>query len=70
MGQSVNLTLDAYQDTPIIAKLTDLSTQPEEQQDWGKDAYYRAVFSFDKTQQLKILPGMTGRVYLQGGENE
>ncbi len=70
LDQSVNLTLDAYQNTPIIAQLSDLSTQPEEQKDWGKDAYYRAVFTFDKTQQLKILPGMTGRVDLQGGEDE
>ncbi|MFY8298986.1 HlyD family secretion protein [Pseudoalteromonas sp. SS15] len=70
LDQSVNLTLDAYQKTPITAKLTNLSTQPEERKEWGKDAYYRAVFSFDETQKLKILPGMTGRVRLQGGQSE
>ena len=62
--------LDAYQKTPITVKLTNLSTQPEERQEWGKDAYYRAVFSFDNVQKLNILPGMTGRVRLQGGQIE
>jgi len=68
--QIMSLTLDAYQDTPLTAKLSDISTQPEERKEWGKDAYYRAKFTFDDTQQLKILPGMTGRVVVQGGGNE
>ncbi|MDE3270904.1 HlyD family secretion protein [Pseudoalteromonas sp. G4] len=68
--QTMSLTLDAYQDTPLTAKLSDISTQPEERKEWGKDAYYRAKFTFDDTQQLKILPGMTGRVVVQGGSNE
>ncbi|WP_105172354.1 HlyD family secretion protein [Pseudoalteromonas sp. T1lg24] len=68
--QTMSLTLDAYQDTPLTAKLSDISTQPEERKEWGKDAYYRAVFEFEDTQQLKILPGMTGRVVVQGGSNE
>lgn len=70
LAQSVNLTLDAYQNTLLTAKLSNISTQPEERKEWGKDAYYRAVFSFENTQQLKILPGMTGRVEVQGGSNE
>ena len=70
LDQPVDVTLDAYQNTPITAKLTELATQPEERKEWGKDAYYRAVFSFEKVAQLQVLPGMTGRVHLKGGNNE
>lgn len=34
--QTMSLTLDAYQDTPLTTKLSDLSTQPEERKEWVK----------------------------------
>lgn len=68
-NQKVSLTLDAYQKSPLQATLTNLSTQPEERQQWGKDAYFRAQFEFN-ADALKVLPGMTGRIEIQGSNHE
>lgn len=70
MNRKANLTLDAYQLTPMSAVLTEISTQPEARKEWGNDVYYRAVFQFKNTDKLKILPGMSGQLELDDTAKE
>jgi multidrug efflux pump subunit AcrA (membrane-fusion protein) len=70
LNRKANLTLDAYQLTPISAILTEVSTQPEERKEWGNDVYYRAVFQFENVDNLKILPGMSGQLELEKTDKE
>jgi len=70
LNRKANLTLDAYQFTPISAILTEVSTQPEERKEWGNDVYYRAVFQFENVDNLKILPGMSGQLELETTDKE
>lgn len=62
LNAKATLTLDAYQNIPMQAQLTDISTQPEERKEWGNDVYYRTTFSFENPQKVKILPGMSGQI--------
>lgn len=70
LNRKANLTLDAYQLTPMFATLTEISTQPEERKEWGNDVYYRATFQFKNTDKLKILPGMSGQLELKTTDKE
>ena len=61
LGQQAQLLFDAYLQHPLQAKLTEISTQPEERLQWGKDAYFRARFNFNNS-GLKLLPGMSAKL--------
>ena len=70
LNATAKLTLDAYQDSTLSATLTEVSTQPEARKEWGNDVYYRAIFSFFNTHNLKILPGMSGQLEFKEKEKE
>ncbi len=53
------VVMDSHKQVPIAAKFKEISTQPD--QDTNS---YQASLTFDKPQQLNLLPGMTGRVKL------
>lgn len=69
LGDQVELVFDAYANQPIEATLVDISTQPQEQQQWGKDAYFRTRFNFTPPPALSLLPGMSAKLTL-GAEHE
>lgn len=58
-GSKFQVVMDSHKQTPIDAKFKEISTQPD--QDTNS---YAASLTFDKPQQLNLLPGMTGRVKL------
>ncbi|MEF1290710.1 efflux RND transporter periplasmic adaptor subunit [Vibrio sp. M260118] len=53
------VVMDSHKQMPIDAKFKEISTQPD--QDTNS---YQASLTFEKPQQLNLLPGMTGRVKL------
>jgi multidrug resistance efflux pump len=70
LNQQVKLTFDAFPYAQLTAKLTEISTQPEERQEWGNDVYYRTVFDFDKKSALTLLPGMSAQLQFAGASDE
>lgn len=69
LGQQAQLLFDAYLQQPLQAKLTEISTQPEERLQWGKDAYFRARFNFSAS-GLKLLPGMSAKLTIGASADE
>ncbi|WP_394190068.1 HlyD family secretion protein [Pseudoalteromonas atlantica] len=69
LGQQAQLLFDAYLQQPLQAKLTEISTQPEERLQWGKDAYFRARFNFDDA-GLTLLPGMSAKLTIGATHDE
>ncbi|GAA0812809.1 hypothetical protein GCM10009111_07270 [Colwellia asteriadis] len=65
LGDSASLTFDAFPASTFSAKLTEISTQPEERKEWGNDVYYRTVFTFSNTGNITPLPGMSALLELQ-----
>lgn len=63
-GQTAALIFDAYPGKHFTATLTDVSEQPEQRKDWGDDAYFRATFEFDMSQDITLLPGMSAQLEL------
>ena len=70
LNSQAKLKFDAYPHTALTAKLTDISTQPEAQKEWGNDVYYRTVFEFDTNTNFKILPGMSAQLEFEGVNHE
>jgi len=70
LDQKAKLTFDAFPHTQLTAKLTEISTQPEERKEWGKDVYYRTEFEFDKKSELTLLPGMSAQLEFEGASDE
>ena len=68
LGQTLQLIFDAFPDQPLTATVTELSTQPEERKEWGRDVYFRTVFSFPANDSLKLLPGMSAQLELLSTE--
>ncbi|WDE06952.1 efflux RND transporter periplasmic adaptor subunit [Thalassomonas viridans] len=66
LGQELQLVFDAFPEKSRQARLTELSTQPEERKEWGNDVYFRAVFSFSADEDLNLLPGMSAQLELSG----
>jgi hypothetical protein len=64
LGSNANLTFDAFPESVFSAKVSEISTQPEERKEWGNDVYYRAVFTFESTQEVTPLPGMSALLEL------
>lgn len=69
LGQQAQLLFVAYLHQPLQAKLTEISTQPEERLQWGKDAYFRARFNFSAS-ELKLLPGMSAKLTIGASADE
>lgn len=69
LDQPAQLLFDAYLQQPLQAKLTEISTQPEERLQWGKDAYFRARFNFSAS-GLKLLPGMSAKLTIGASADE
>lgn len=69
LGKKVELVFDAFSDQLMQASLAEISTQPQEQQQWGKDAYFRTRFNFTPLPALSLLPGMSAKLTL-GAEHE
>lgn len=69
LDQPAQLLFDAYLQQPLQAKLTEISTQPEERLQWGKDAYFRARFNFSAS-GLKLLPGMSAKLTIGASTDE
>ncbi|MDG0968320.1 MAG: HlyD family efflux transporter periplasmic adaptor subunit [Porticoccaceae bacterium] len=63
---SATLIFDAHPHVHLSARLSKLSTQPEERKEWGNDVYYRSVFSFEQPSKLNLLPGMSAQLTLLG----
>jgi multidrug resistance efflux pump len=66
LNTSVDFKLDAFPQFDFIAKLTEISSQPEERKEWGGGVYYRAVFSFAVDEELTLLPGMSAQLEFKG----
>lgn len=66
LNTSVDFKLDAFPQFNFIAKLTEISSQPEERKEWGGGVYYRAVFSFVVDEELTLLPGMSAQLEFKG----
>jgi hypothetical protein len=66
LNTSVDFKLDAFPEYNFVAKLTEISSQPEERKEWGGDVYYRAVFSFNIDEKLTLLPGMSAQLEMTG----
>ncbi|MFT5757338.1 MAG: multidrug resistance efflux pump [Alteromonadaceae bacterium] len=62
LNANATLIFDAFPTSILTAKLTEISTQPEERKDWGSDVYYRTVFEFDTLTNLTLLPGMSAQL--------
>ncbi|TVU85396.1 HlyD family efflux transporter periplasmic adaptor subunit [Pseudoalteromonas neustonica] len=69
LGQQAKLLFDAYLQQPLNATLSEISTQPEERLQWGKDAYFRTRFNFN-AQNLKLLPGMSAKLTIGEDSDE
>lgn len=70
LNSRAKFTLDAFPEDSFTAKLTDISTQPEERKEWGKGVYYRSVFEFDVLSTLTLLPGMSVQLEFEGTNHE
>ncbi len=70
LGSSATLTFDAFPLQPLTAKLTEISTQPDERKEWGNDVYFRSHFEFNNSSNLSLLPGMSAQLELIGAEND
>lgn len=70
LNSRAKLKFDAYPNTVLLAKLADISTQPEVQKEWGNDVYYRTVFEFDANTDFKVLPGMSAQLEFEGVNHE
>ena len=66
VNDGATLIFDAFPQVQLSARLSKLSTQPEERKEWGNDVYYRSVFSFDQPSELNLLPGMSAQLTLTG----
>lgn len=66
INTNVDFKLDAFPQYSFVAKLTEMSSQPEERKEWGEDVYYRAVFSFNIDEELTLLPGMSAQLEFSG----
>ncbi|WDE08624.1 HlyD family efflux transporter periplasmic adaptor subunit [Thalassomonas viridans] len=64
IGQTLQLTFDAFPEIKLEATTSELSTQPQERKEWGSDAYFRAAFTFSDNEQLPLLPGMSAQLEL------
>jgi len=70
LNSQAQLKFDAYPKATLTAKLTQISTQPEAQKEWGSDVYYRTVFEFDGNTSFKVLPGMSAQLEFIGAVHE
>jgi len=70
LNSQAQLRFDAYPKAALTAKLTQISTQPEAQKEWGSDVYYRTVFEFDGNTSFKVLPGMSAQLEFIGAVHE
>lgn len=59
LDRNAKLSFDAFPNQQFAAQLKNLSTQPEEKITWGNDVYFKAEFSFNAPQNIKLLPGMS-----------
>ncbi|WP_054205022.1 MULTISPECIES: HlyD family secretion protein [Pseudoalteromonas] len=69
LGQQAQLLFDAYLQQPLSATLSEVSTQPEERLQWGKDAYFRTRFNFSAV-ALNLLPGMSAKLTIGADTDE
>lgn len=60
-GQTANLILDAYPQTPMRGVVKRVAGSSEPVKDWGKSAYYRVILAFDKLDSEMLRPGMSVR---------
>ncbi len=70
LNNRAKLILDAFPEASLTAKLTEISTQPEERKEWGKGVYYRGIFQFESLSKLTLLPGMSVQLEFEGTKNE
>ncbi len=70
VNNKAKLIFDAFPNSTLMAKLTEISTQPEERKEWGGDVYYRTVFEFDLLEELTLLPGMSAQLEFYGANDE
>ena len=66
LEDSAKLVFDAFPEIELSARLTELSTQPEERTEWGNDVYYRGIFSFENSADVTLLPGMSAQLSVNG----
>jgi len=66
LNTSVDFKLDAFPQYNLSAILQEISSQPEERKEWGRDVYYRAIFSFTADNSLTLLPGMSAQLEFTG----
>jgi len=70
LGTTASLIFDAFPQQPLTAKLSEISTQPEAQKEWGNDVYFRTHFEFTNDLALTLLPGMSAQLEFTGVNNE
>jgi multidrug resistance efflux pump len=61
-GQSVTLSLDAYPKHKYVGKITRLSKQTEDKEQWSNSSYYPISIKFNQTPTETLLPGMSVRI--------
>ena len=70
LDTEATMIFDAFPEHQLTAKLTEISTQPEERKEWGNDVYFRAHFEFTNELALNLLPGMSAQLEFTGDNNE
>lgn len=70
LGTTASLIFDAFPQQPLMAKLSEISTQPEERKEWGNDVYFRTHFQFNNDTELNLLPGMSAQLEFTGVNND
>jgi multidrug resistance efflux pump len=68
-NMTVTLTLDTYPEKPFTGRIKTLSTQAEAKEQWSRSAYYPAVIEFETAPDVKLLPGMSVRILVPGGQD-
>jgi multidrug efflux pump subunit AcrA (membrane-fusion protein) len=69
VGQSVDLTLDAYPDRPFKGVIREISKSADPVRRWGKSSYFRADIGIETLDPEVMKPGMSVRCEVRGPES-
>ena len=68
VGQTVELTLDAFPNRQMTGTVSVISSQAEKKQDWSRSIYFPVIIEFDRAPDVALMPGMSVRVVANQGE--
>jgi multidrug efflux pump subunit AcrA (membrane-fusion protein) len=70
IGQSVDLTLDAYPDKQVKGVIREISKSADLVRRWGKSSYFRVDIEMEKLEPDIMKPGMSVRCEVRGPEHK